>query len=77
MAAMLSSSFIYLDSKCIPYVFLLYYPVYSFVGFNKSSLQKKREKKGSAQQIVTLLMGNNPVTGSQDIRGGTNKSFCK
>ena len=34
-------SFIFLDSKCIPYVFLLYYPVYSFVDFNKSSLQKK------------------------------------
>ena len=32
-------SFIFLDSKCIPYVFLLYYPVYSFV---QSSLQKKR-----------------------------------
>ena len=34
-------SFISLNSKCIPYVFLLYYPVYSFVDFNKSSLQKK------------------------------------
>ena len=34
-------SFISLDSTCIPYVFLLYYPVYSFVDFNKSSLQKK------------------------------------
>ena len=37
-------SFITLDSKCIPYVFLLYYPVYSFVDFNKSSLQKKTLK---------------------------------
>ena len=38
-------SFISLDSKCIPYVFLLYYPVYSFVDFNQSSLQKKKKKK--------------------------------
>ena len=38
-------SFISLDSKCIPYVFLLYYPVYSFVDFNKSSLQNKKKKK--------------------------------
>ena len=33
-------SFISLDYKCIPYVFLLYCPVYSFVDFNKSSLKK-------------------------------------
>ena len=33
-------SFISLDSKCIPYVFLLYYTVYYFVDFNKSSLKK-------------------------------------
>ena len=32
-------SFISLDSKCIPYVFLLYYPVYNFFDFNKSSLK--------------------------------------
>ena len=40
-------SFISLDSKCIPYVFILYYPVYSFVDFNKSSLQKKKKKNST------------------------------
>ena len=35
-------SFISLDSKCIPYIFLLLSsPVYSFVDFNQSSLKKK------------------------------------
>ena len=38
-------SFIFLDSKYIPCVFLLYYPVYSFVDFHKSSLQKKKINK--------------------------------
>ena len=42
-------SFISLDSKCIPYVFnLYYYPVYSFVDFNESSLQKNKN-------IITFL----------------------
>ena len=34
-------SFISLDFKCIRYAFLLYYPVYRFVDFNKYSLKKK------------------------------------
>ena len=44
-------SFISLDSKCIPYVFLLYYPVYSFVDFNKSSLKKKPKKNISLDSV--------------------------
>ena len=40
MAAMLSS-FIFRLTICISYVFHLYYHVYNFVDFNKSSFQKK------------------------------------
>ena len=38
-------SFISLDSKCIPYVFNLYHPVYSFVDFNKSSLKNNNNNR--------------------------------
>ena len=48
-------SFISLDSKCIPYVFNLYYPVYSFVDFNKSSLQKKNIYIKSCSALITML----------------------
>ena len=34
-------SLISLDSSCIPYVFHFYYPVYSFVDFNKSYFKTK------------------------------------
>ena len=42
MAAMLSSLIFLLTLSVF---FLLYYPVYSFVDFNKSSSQKNEEKR--------------------------------
>ena len=54
MAAMLSS-LSFLLTLNVFLVFLLYYPVYSFVDFNKSSLQKKRSK--SAMESSQILPG--------------------
>ena len=49
-------SFISLDSKCIPYVFLLYYPVYSFVLLISINLLFKIKKKKTQFTIYFKIL---------------------